>query len=279
MGIVLRLVISPARRPTPTTLIGPFGSRSSGPNAALTVSMSRWGRCRMMFATRTILSPTAGSTAVTGWRTFSLAGPMSRNPTSCVTGSPLGILDDRIVLDDVPLGEERLSGEGGSAPSRSTTMVRLSPAAARMIIVAWSHDVMRNRLTVHAHQAIAGLQTRREAGRLGVAALALLALACGGQHALRDTADRRAGLRDAESAEEYGVQHDGDQEVHERSAEHDDHAFPDGERVEGALGVDIDERVSTGGAGILDQRLKTPVVADRALPPSRPAGTCLPSSM
>ena len=124
---------SPATRPTPTTLMGPFGSRGSSLKAALATPTTRAGRLRTTPATCLMFSPAMGRTDDAGWGTSAVCAPMPRKPTSwyrrlpsaslaCRPSSPTTGRADSTGVTVVVTG----------APSRSTVMLTCRPADARI---------------------------------------------------------------------------------------------------------------------------------------------------
>ena len=88
-------LISPAMRPTPTTEIGPLGSRGASVNAAWPTANTRAGRSSTTPATPLICWPTAGSTSPTGCGTLSTFEPMPMKPTATVAGVPSAFMTAR----------------------------------------------------------------------------------------------------------------------------------------------------------------------------------------
>jgi hypothetical protein len=98
----------------------------------------------MIPATRVMLSPTVGSTAVMGCCTTSVAGPIPTKPTSCVCELPSAFLTTSPVFESTTY---RSVSSGVmvsvlSLPSRTTTRSSAFPGFSRIIAVAWSQLVI-----------------------------------------------------------------------------------------------------------------------------------------
>ena len=74
----------------------------------------------------------------------------------------------------------------------------------------------------------------------------------GRRNALRERSDGGRRRLHADAAEDDGEEHDRQQKVHERAAEHDDDPLPDRKPVEDALVVLALQSLVVGGARVLD---------------------------
>ena len=168
-----------------------------------------------------------------------------------------GILDHFVlVVVDVPRGARRghLHGAGDALVVHHDG----ERASGRAADDAGRLRPGIDRARVDADDRVARFQPGASTRRRRVARFTALALAGGGQEAGVDAADRGAELLHAEAAEHHPEQHDRDDEVHERTAAHDDDALIDREPVEGAVLVAVLNGVRVGAARILHQGLEEP---------------------
>ena len=131
-----------------------------------------------------------------------------------------------------------------------------SSGLSRMIAVDSFHESIGRPATETMRSP--GSMPAAAPGRRRVAGLAGLALARRGEGARRDRADGRRGLCHAESHQEHPEEHDGQHEVHERAAEHDDDALPHGQSIERAVLVAGRDRVHAGVTGVLHETAEEP---------------------
>ena len=102
---------SPATRPTPTTLMGPLGSRGSSLKAALATPTTRAGRLSTTPATCLMFSPAMGRTDDAGWGTSAVCAPMPEEADVLVQELAGGVLGLAAVgADDRPGGQHRGDG-------------------------------------------------------------------------------------------------------------------------------------------------------------------------
>ncbi len=132
------LAISPATRPTPTTLIGPFGSRGPLPNAACATPTRRCGRCTITLPTATELFHTAGSTADAGCLASCSVGLIPMKPTVCVsiepapffTGAPFASVTATVFSAGVTAIVRRPSGPVTVRVMRLPADLRMTPVTS-----------------------------------------------------------------------------------------------------------------------------------------------------